>query len=59
MGDFVVDSTIFSTELAQNRAAYDRLKHQIRSAMPGQYAAIAQGKLIAVTHTFDDGVAGV
>ncbi len=54
-----MDSTAFSTELAQNRATYDRLKHQIRSAMSRQYAAIAHGKLIAVTDTFDDGVAAV
>lgn len=49
----------FSTELAKNRTAYMNLREQIQRAEPGQYAAIAQGKRIAFTETFDEGVTAV
>ena len=49
----------FATELANNRAAYGQLGDQIRHAAPGQYAAIAQGRLITLAATFDEAVAAV
>lgn len=52
-------STTFAAELADNRAAYERLREQIRRAAAGQYVAIAQGRLIALTETFDEAVAAV
>jgi len=54
-----MNMTTFSTEMAKNRAAYVKLREQIQRAKPGQYAAIAQGKLIAFTETFDEGVTAV
>ena len=46
----------FDEQLALNRLAYGRLREQIRTATPGQYAAIAQGRLIALRETFDEAV---
>ncbi|HPM84942.1 MAG TPA: hypothetical protein PLF81_29770 [Candidatus Anammoximicrobium sp.] len=54
-----MDAPAFTVELSSNRAAYERLREQIRSAGPGQYAAIAQGRLIALAGTFDEGLAAV
>jgi hypothetical protein len=54
-----MNAKTFSDEMANNRTAYERLKEQIRQATPGQYAAIAQGKLIALTADFDEAVAAV
>ncbi len=54
-----MDSPAFTVELSSNRAAYERLREQIQSAGPGQYAAIAQGRLIALAGTFDEGLAAV
>jgi uncharacterized protein (DUF2126 family) len=50
---------VFATELAMNRAAYERLKVQIGTAPLGHYAAIANGRLITIAPTFDDAVAAV
>lgn len=54
-----MDATTFAVELRSNRAAYEGLREQIRCAGSGQYAAIAQGRLIALAGTFDEGVAAV
>lgn len=54
-----MSSTTFAAELGSNRAAYQRLREEIRRATPGQYAAIAHGRLIALTATFDEGLAAV
>ena len=54
-----MDATTFTVELSNNRAAYERLREQIQRAGPGQYAAIAQGRLIALAATFDEGLAAV
>jgi hypothetical protein len=54
-----MNSTTFAADLAKNRAAYVQFRERIQRAKPGQYAAIAQGRLIAVTDTFDMGVAVV
>lgn len=55
----MTDTKTFSAELNSNRAAYDRLCDQIRRAGRGQYAAIAQGRLVAIAETFDEGLAAV
>lgn len=54
-----MNSTAFSTELVGNRAAYERHREQIRRAAPGHYAAIAQGRLIALTASFEEAVAAI
>jgi len=54
-----MDATTFTVELSSNRAACERLREQIQRAGPGQYAAIAQGRLIALAATFDEGLAAV
>lgn len=54
-----MNSTTFSTEMAKNRAAYKQVREQIQRAEPGQYAAMAQGRLLAITGSFDEGVAVV
>jgi hypothetical protein len=53
-----MNSTTFAAELARNRAAYEQLREQIRRASPG-YAAIAHGRLVAVSATFDEAAAAV
>lgn len=54
-----MSSTTFAAELGNNRVAYERLREEIRRAPPGRYAAIAHGQLIALTATFDEGLAAV
>ena len=54
-----MNPTTFTAELSSNRAAYERLREQIRRAGPGQYAAISQGRLITLAATFDEGVAAI
>lgn len=54
-----MNSTAFAAELELNRAAYERLREKIREAPAGQYAAIAQGRLIALAPTFEEGVEAV
>lgn len=52
-------SSSFQSELMGNRAAYERHREEIRHAAHGHYAAIAQGRLIVLSPTFDDAVAAV
>ena len=54
-----MNSKIFDVELSKNRAAYQRLIEQLRHESPGKYAAIAQGRLIGITESFDDAVAEI
>lgn len=54
-----MNMTTFSTEMARNRSAYMKSREQIQRAKPGQYAAIAQGELIAFSETFDEGLAAI
>lgn len=54
-----MNSTAFAVEWELNRTAYERLREKIRQAPPGQYAAIAQERLIALAPTFEEGVAAV
>lgn len=54
-----MNSATFSTELTENRAAYQRHREQIRQAASGHYAAIAHGRLVAVTSSFEDALAAI
>jgi hypothetical protein len=54
-----MNPSVFPDELSRNRATYERLKGQIACADFGQYATIANGRLMAVTDSFDDGLAAV
>jgi len=48
-----MNANVFADEMAKNRAAFEQLREQIRRASPG-YAAIAHGRLVALTETFDE-----
>lgn len=54
-----MNTTAFAAELAENRAAYVRLRDQIRRAHAGRYVAIARGSVIAVSDSFDEAAAAV
>ncbi len=54
-----MNSTVFAVELALNRTAFDGLREKIRQSPPGQYAAIAQGRLISLASTFEEAVAAI
>ncbi len=53
-----MNSTTFATEMARNRAAYELHREEIRSAAPG-YVAIAHGKVVSLTATFDEAAKAV
>jgi len=53
-----MNSTTFAAEMARNRAAYEQHRERIRCAAPG-YAAIAHGRLVALTATFDEATEAV
>ncbi len=46
-------------ELEMNRTAYEENRKQIRQAGCGHYAAIAAGRLIAITANFEDAVQAI
>ena len=46
-------------ELEMNRTAYEENRKQIRQAGCGHYAAIASGRLIAITAKFEDAVQAI
>jgi hypothetical protein len=48
-----VDRATFSRESALNRQAYVQLREHIRREYEGQFAVLAQGKLIGGARTFD------
>jgi hypothetical protein len=54
-----MNATTFEEEMALNKAAYDRLRDEIRRDYAGKYVAIAQGRLAAVSASFDDATAEV
>lgn len=49
----------FEEERERNFAAYDRLRGEIPARYEGKYVAIADGRLMAVTDSFDEAVAAV
>lgn len=51
--------TTFARQMDANRVAYERSCEQLRAATPGHYAAIAEGRLVAVRETFDEAVSEV
>lgn len=54
-----MNTSVFAAELAHNHAAYERLKEEIGRASPGEYAAIAQGRLISIESSFDEALSAV
>lgn len=44
----------YEEEKRKNLSAYERLKSEIRSKHKGQYVAIADGRLIKVSASFDE-----
>jgi Family of unknown function (DUF5678) len=49
----------FERELAVNRQAYERLRDQIRRQYGHKYVALAFGRVVAATPTFDEASAAV
>ena len=49
-------TSTLETQLAMNRTAYEANRERIRSAGAGHFAAIAGGRLLAITTNFDDAV---
>ena len=51
--------TTFDDELEMNRTAYEENRQRIHQAGSGHYAAIAAGRLVAITTDFDEAVEAV
>jgi hypothetical protein len=51
--------TEYEQELALNRQAYEAMRGQIQRDHPGQYIAIAFGKIVAITPDFESAKAAV
>ena len=49
----------FDEQMELNRAAYERVREEIRRVGSGHYAAIAAGRLVAITDDFRSAVAAV
>jgi hypothetical protein len=49
-----MDMATYTRESALNREAYERLRATIRSDFAGNYVALANGKLIGASPTFDE-----
>ena len=49
----------FDEQMELNRAAYERVREEIHRAGSGHYAAIAAGRLLAITEDFHSAVAAV
>jgi hypothetical protein len=54
-----MDRTTFEREATLHRQVYETLRDQIKSDHAGKYVALAQGRLVAVTDTFDEAAAAV
>ncbi len=52
-------SLTFDEQMELNRTAYEQVHEQIRQAGPGHFAAIAAGRLVAITADFDSAVAAI
>ena len=52
-------SLTFDEQMELNRAAYAQHRERIKQAQHDQYAAIAAGRLIAITADFDSAVAAI
>jgi hypothetical protein len=49
-----VDRATFARESTLNRQAYGQLREQIQRVYPGQYVALAHGRLAGAAPTFDE-----
>ena len=49
-----MDQATFERELQLNRAAYERLREQIRRDNAGQYVGIAEGRFITAAKTYEE-----
>ena len=52
-------SLTFEEQMQLNRMAYEQLHDQILQAGPGHFAAIAAGRLVAITNDFDSAVSEI
>ncbi len=52
-------SLTFDEQMELNRSAYAQVHDQIQQAGPGQFAAIAAGRLVAILGDFDSAVAAI
>ena len=52
-------SLTFEEQMQLNRVAYEQLHDQILQAGPGHFAAIAAGRLVAITNDFDSAVSEI
>lgn len=52
-------SLTFDEQMELNRAAYEQVHDQIQQAGPGQFAAIAAGRLVAIKADFDSAIAAI
>jgi hypothetical protein len=59
MKEETMDQATFDRETALNRAAYERLRDQIRRDYVGQYVALGEGRVLAAAVDFDDTMAAV
>jgi hypothetical protein len=54
-----MDQATFDRETAINRKAYEQLKDKIRTEHAGQYIALAYGRIIAASPSYDEVEAAV
>jgi hypothetical protein len=54
-----MNQTPFEQDMVLNRQAWEELRDQIRREHAGKYVAIAQGRLIAATATFQEAKAAI
>lgn len=59
MGATIMDQATFDRETAIHRKLYEELKERIRSEYAGQYIALAKGRMIAASHSYDEVEAAV
>ncbi len=54
-----MDEATFERETARNRAAYEKLREQIRRDHAGQYVALGEGRILASSADYDEVKAAV
>lgn len=52
-------SLTFDEQMDLNRSAYAQVHDQIEQAGPGHFAAIAAGRLVAISDDFDSAIAAI
>jgi hypothetical protein len=48
-----MDEATFEREATRNRAAYERLREQIRREYAGRYVALGEGRILAAAPEYD------